>query len=179
MSRSARIAENRGQGDAGTGRDGSAYQRFVLTTVDFKNGRASHLMGHISSYKELRVYKAAMDAAMRIFEISKHFPAEERYSLTDQIRRASRSVCSNIGESWRKRRYRASFISKLSDSETEAEETRVWLEISWRCQYISEVEARSLDHEYDRILAQLVAMIDRPDPWLIKRGKFSKGKHPL
>ena len=60
-------------------------------------------MAHISSYKELRVYQAAMDAAMRIFEISKRFPPEERYSLTDQIRRASRSVCSNIGESWRKR----------------------------------------------------------------------------
>ena len=124
-------------------------------------------MAHISSYKELRVYKAAMDAAMRIFEISKRFPKEERYSLTDQIRRASRSVCSNIGESWRKRRYRAAFISKLSDSETEAEETRVWLEISWRCGYISKSEADDLDCIYDRILAQLVTMIDRPEEWLI------------
>jgi len=129
-------------------------------------------MTHISSYKELRVYQAAMDAAMRIFEISKRFPAEERYSLTDQMRRASRSVCSNIGESWRKRRYRAAFISKLSDSETEAEETRVWLEISWRCGYISQAEASSLDDEYDKILAQLVTMIDRPDPWLIKARKL-------
>ena len=124
-------------------------------------------MAHISSYKELRVYKAAMDAAMRIFEISKRFPKEERYSLTDQIRRASRSVCSNIGESWRKRRYRAAFISKLSDSETEAEETRVWLEISWRCGYISKSEADDLDYIYDRIVAQLVTMIDRPEHWLI------------
>jgi four helix bundle protein len=128
-------------------------------------------MGHISSYKELRVYQAALDAAMRIFEISKRFPEEEKYSLTDQMRRASRSVCSNIGESWRKRRYRAAFISKLSDSETEAEETRVWLEISWRCGYISQTEANSLDHEYDKILAQLVTMIDRPEPWLIKPRK--------
>ena len=126
-------------------------------------------MVHIQSYKELRVYKAAMDAAMRIFEISKGFPIEERYSLTDQIRRASRSVCSNIGESWRKRRYRAAFISKLSDSETEAEETRVWLEISLRCGYISEPEAEDLDCTYDRILAQLVTMIDRPEQWLVKR----------
>jgi four helix bundle protein len=123
---------------------------------------------HISSYKELRVYQAAMDAAMRIFEISKRFPAEERYSLTDQMRRASRSVCSNIGESWRKRRYRAAFISKLSDSETEAEETRMWLEISWRCGYISQSEAGDLDREYDKILAQLVTMIDRPESWLIR-----------
>ena len=124
-------------------------------------------MAHISSYKELRVYQAAMDAAMRIFEISKRFPPEERYSLTDQIRRASRSVCSNIGESWRKRRYRAAFVSKLSDSETEAEETRIWLEFSWRCGYISKAEADELDEEYDHILAQLVTMIDRPHQWLI------------
>ena len=124
-------------------------------------------MAHISSYKELRVYQAAMDAAMRIFQISKHFPAEERFSLTDQIRRASRSVCSNIGESWRKRRYRAAFISKLSDSEAEAEETRVWLEFSWRCGYISKSEAEDLDARYDHILAQLVLMIDRPEQWLI------------
>lgn len=81
-------------------------------------------MEHISSYKELRVYQKAMAAAMRIFELTKHFPIEERYSLTDQIRRASRSVCSNIGEAWRKRRYPAHFVSKLSDSEGEAEETR-------------------------------------------------------
>ena len=128
-------------------------------------------MTHISSYKELRVYQAAMDAAMRIFEISKRFPPEERYSLTDQMRRASRSVCSNIGESWRKRRYRAAFISKLSDSETEAEETRVWLEISWRCGYISRAEGDSLDKEYDNILGQLVTMIDRPEAWLIKPRK--------
>jgi four helix bundle protein len=125
-------------------------------------------MPHISSYKELRVYQAAIEAAMRIFEITKRFPPEERYGLTDQIRRASRSVCSNIGEAWRKRRYRAAFISKLSDSETEAEETRVWLEFSWRCRYISKAEALELDSEYDRILAQLVRMIDRPEQWLIR-----------
>ena len=130
-------------------------------------------MAHIPTYKELRVYNAAMDAAMRIFEISKQFPAEERYSLTDQIRRASRSVCSNIGESWRKRRYRAAFISKLSDSETEAEETRVWLEISCRCGYISRSEADELDCIYDRILAQLVTMIDRPEQWLINLRKIN------
>ena len=125
------------------------------------------LMSRITSYKQLRVYQAAMDAAMRIFQLSKRFPAEERYSLTDQIRRASRSVCSNIGEGWRKRRYRAAFVSKLSDSETEAEETRVWLEFSWRCGYISKAEADDLDEQYDHILAQLVLMIDRPEQWLI------------
>ena len=129
-------------------------------------------MAHIPSHKELRVYKAAMDAAMRIFEITKGFPAEERYSLTDQIRRASRSVCANIGEAWRKRRYGAHFVSKLSDSESEAEETRVWLEFSWRCGYLSETQASELDLEYDQIIAQLVRMIDRRDQWLISTRKI-------
>src|SRR5713101_4667532 len=110
---------------------------------------ASLFMEHISSYKELRVYQKAMVAAMRIFELTKHFPVEERYSLTDQIRRASRSVCSNIGEAWRKRRYPAHFVSKLSDSEGEAEETRVWLDLAFRCKYISEEEANDLDQTYD------------------------------
>lgn len=80
-------------------------------------------MERIQSYKELRVYKAAIDAAMQVFEITKRFPPEERYSMVDQMRRSSRSVCANIGEAWRKRRYPAHFRSKLSDSEGEAEET--------------------------------------------------------
>jgi len=128
-------------------------------------------MAHIQSYKELRVYQAAMQAAMRIFELSKSFPAKEKYSLTDQIRKASRSVCSNIGEAWRKRRYRAHFISKLSDSEGEAEETRVWLEISLNCGYRSNADASDLDQKYDRILAQLVNMIDHPEQWVISISK--------
>jgi len=128
-------------------------------------------MAHIQSYKELRVYQAAMQAARRIFELSKSFPAEEKYSLTDQIRKASRSVCSNIGEAWRKRRYRAHFISKLSDSEGEAEETRVWLEISLNCGYRSNADASDLDQKYDRILAQLVNMINHPEQWVISISK--------
>jgi four helix bundle protein len=101
-------------------------------------------MPNIRSYKELRVYQAAIEAAMRIFEITKRFPAEERFSMVDQMRRSSRSVCSNIGEAWRKRRYPAHFASKLSDSEGEAEETRVWLDIAFRCGYISKIEADEL-----------------------------------
>ena len=84
----------------------------------------------IQSYRDLRVYQAAMDAAMDIFQLSKSFPAEEKYSLTDQIRRSSRSVCANIGEGWRKRRYKAAFIAKISDAETEACETQIWLEFA-------------------------------------------------
>ena len=95
-------------------------------------------MEKIKSPKDLRVYQAAIDAAMRIFEITKRFPVEERYSMTDQMRRSSRSVCSNIGEAWRKRRYPAHFKSKLSDSEGESEETRVWLDLAFRCKYIYE-----------------------------------------
>lgn len=124
-------------------------------------------MGNIRSYRELRVYKAAMDAAMKIFELSKRFPSEEKYSLTDQMRRSSRSVCSNIGEAWRKRRYPAHFVSKLSDSESEAEETRVWIEVAYRCKYLSKEEAINLDRTYDGILAQLVTMIANPDKWTI------------
>jgi len=123
---------------------------------------------NIRSYKELRVYRAAMDATMEIFELSKNFPAEERYSLTDQMRRSSRSICTNIGEAWRKRRYPAHFVSKLSDSDGEAEETRVWIEFSERCRYISHDKAVRLDRVYDGILAQLVNMIFNKDDWTIR-----------
>ncbi|HEX6732807.1 MAG TPA: four helix bundle protein [Pyrinomonadaceae bacterium] len=125
-------------------------------------------MAKIRSYKELRVYKAAIDAAMKIFELSKRFPPEERFSLTDQMRQSSRSVCSNIGEAWRKRRYPAHFVSKLSDSEGEAEETRVWIEIAERCRYLTREEADSLDQTYDGILAQLVKMINNKNDWIIR-----------
>lgn len=86
----------------------------------------------INSYKDLRVYQQAMNLAVEIFQITKEFPKEEKYSLVDQIRRSSRSVCTNIAETWRKRRYKAAFIAKLSDAETEACETQVWIEISLR-----------------------------------------------
>ena len=129
-------------------------------------------MQHIQSYKDLRVYHAAIEAAMRVFELTKQFPIEERYSMVDQMRRSSRSVCSNIGEAWRKRRYPAHFKSKLSDSEGEAEETRVWADLALRCGYLSKSEADEIDKTYDGILGQLVRMIDRPDQWSITRRKL-------
>ena len=129
-------------------------------------------MEHIKSYKELRVYQAAIEAAMRIFELTKRFPAEEKFSMVDQMRRSSRSVCSNIGEAWRKRRYPAHFKSKLSDSEGEAEETRVWTDLALRCGYLSKSEADEIDAAYDGILGQLVRMIDRPDQWTISKRKI-------
>ena len=122
----------------------------------------------INTFRDLRVYKSAISAAMEIFEITKKFPAEEKYSLTDQIRRSSRSVCANIGEAWRKRRYRAAFIAKLSDSETEACETQVWLEMSFLCSYISKSQFEKLDKEYENIMGQLVNMIAGADKWLIR-----------
>ena len=125
-------------------------------------------MPNIRSYRELRVYQAAMDAAMEIFEITKKFPPEEKFSLTDQIRKASRSVCTNMGEAWRKRRYPLAFVSKMSDSEGEAVGTRVWLEFSERCHYMTHEDATRLDRVYDGILSQLVNMIFNKDDWTIK-----------
>ena len=124
-------------------------------------------MGNIRSYKELRVYQASMDAAMEIFELTQDFPAEEKYSLVDQMRRSSRSVCANIGEAWRKRRYPKHFSSKLNDAEGEAEETHIWLEIAWRCGYLVEAQVTELDDRYDKILGQLVRMASNPEQWTI------------
>ena len=122
----------------------------------------------INSYKELRVFQRAIDAAMEIFEITKGFPSEEKYSLTDQIRRSSRSVCTNIAEAWRKRRYKAAFIAKLSDVETEACETQVLIELCQRCEYIKEETAIKLDKNYDHIISQIILMIDNANKWIIK-----------
>lgn len=122
----------------------------------------------IGSYKELRVYQKAMDLAMEIFMQTKKFPSDEKYSLIDQIRRSSRSVCANIAEAWRKRRYKAAFIAKLSDAETEAAETQVHIEFAKRCGYISDDLAKKFDQEYDVIMSQLIRMIDNAGKWLIK-----------
>ena len=125
-------------------------------------------MGLIKSYRDLDVYKNAMDLAMKVFELTNSFPASERYNLTDQIRRSSRSVCTNIAEAWRKRRYKAAFIAKLSDSETEAAETQVSAEIALRCKYLDAQTCSELDQAYEKVLGQLVNMIDNADRWLIK-----------
>ena len=113
-----------------------------------------------------------MTAAMQIFEITKSFPSEEKYSMVDQIRRASRSVCANLAEAWRKRRYQANFVSKLSDCESEAEETRVWLEFAFKCKYINEQTFTELDSIYDLIydliIGQLVKMLSEPEKWTIR-----------
>jgi four helix bundle protein len=113
--------------------------------------------------RELNVYKLAFEAAMRIFEVSKIFPPDEKYSLTDQIRRSSRSVCSNLSEGWRKRRYQAVFINKLTDSQQEAAETQTWLEFALRCRYISQALFDELDEQYEHISAMLITMERKSD----------------
>lgn len=124
-------------------------------------------MGHMRCCRELRVYQTAMQAAMQVYDATKTFPADERYSLTDQIRRSSRSVCANIAEACRKRRYPAHFVAKVSDTESEAEETRVWLEFAYRCGHMSRETAVALDAQYDIILGQLVSMATEPEKWRI------------
>jgi four helix bundle protein len=122
---------------------------------------------NIRHFRELRVWQVALDVAMRIFEITKRFPPEERYSMTDQMRRSSRSVAANIAEAWRKRRYPAAFVSKLSDAETEAAETQTWLEFAARCGYLTKDQADSLSEEYERLCSQLIIMIENPHDWTI------------
>lgn len=119
----------------------------------------------IKKHTDLDVYKAAFGAAMGILELSKAFPKEERYSLTDQVRRSSRSVCANLAEAWRKRRYEAAFIAKLTDCEAEAAETEVWLHFAVKCQHIDHDTAKSLYQEYEGILGMLVRMIETADKW--------------
>lgn len=123
---------------------------------------------NIRHFRELEVYRLAMDSAMKIFEISKLFPKEEKYSLTDQIRRSSRSVCANIAEAWRKRRYPNAFVSKLSDADAESAETQVWLEFAVKCGYLEENFFKELDATYNHILGKLVNMLTRPEQWTIR-----------
>ncbi|MBI5564944.1 MAG: four helix bundle protein [Chloroflexi bacterium] len=123
----------------------------------------------IENHTDLLVYQKAFEAAMRIFELSKSFPKEETYSMTDQIRRSSRSVCSNVAEAWRKRRYEAMFISKLADAEGEAAETQVWLEFAVKCKYLKRDEAATLYTAYREVIRTLVGMINHPETWVIRK----------
>jgi four helix bundle protein len=123
----------------------------------------------IKTYRELNVYQNAMNTAMELCEITKGFPVEERYSMIDQMRRPSRSVCTNIAESWRKRRYRAAFIAKLNDAESEACETQVWIEFAHNCGFIDKPVSDRIDDTYEHIISQLVKMIEDADRWLIRQ----------
>jgi four helix bundle protein len=122
----------------------------------------------MASFKDLTVYKKAFELAMEIFEISKRFPKEERYSLTDQVRRSSRSVVASIAEAYRKRDYEAYFISKISDADMENSETNVWLDFAKACNYISIEEKTGLEDKADEVGRLLNHMITSPEKYLKK-----------
>jgi four helix bundle protein len=126
-------------------------------------------MANIRSFKELKVWQRAIEGAVSVFEITKAFPDSERFSLTDQIRRSSRSVPANISEAWRKRRYAAAFVSKLNDAEGEAAETQIHTELARRFGYLKDAEAARLDREYEEILAMLTDMASHPEQWTIRK----------
>jgi len=123
----------------------------------------------IRTHRDLEVYEKAFGAAMMIFECSKSFPKEETYSLTDQMRRSSRSVCANLAEAWRKRRYEASFVSKLSDCEAEAAETQTWIEFAVKSDYLDRDTANRLYKTYDEIIGTFVGMIVHSDKWILAK----------
>ena len=120
------------------------------------------------SFKDLKVYQIAFEAANTIFKISKRFPKEETYSLIDQIRRSSRSVCVNIGEGYRKRLYPKHFTSKMTDADGEATETSIWLDFAFSCEYISQDELNFLQSKYQEIGKMLNSMANHPEKFTPK-----------
>lgn len=124
--------------------------------------------GLVKKHQDLEVYKMAFDAAMEIFDLSKKFPIEERFSLTDQIRRSSRSVCANFAEAWRKRRYKAAFVAKLNDCEAEAAETQTWIEFVVKCGYLNSDTGREVYRTYNKVLSGFNNMINNSESWLMK-----------
>ncbi len=123
----------------------------------------------IKTHTDLEVYRKPFDAAMQLSEASKSFPKEETYSLTDQVRHSSRSVCANLSEAWRKRRYEAGFVAKLNDCEAEAAETQTWIEFAVKCEYLGREIASDLYKTYDEILGTFVGMINHPETWILKK----------
>jgi four helix bundle protein len=124
-------------------------------------------VSRIQNHEDLDVYRLAFDAAMTIFRLSKAFPKEETYSLTDQMRRSSRSVCSNIAEAWRKRRYEAAFVSKLNNAEAEAAETQTWIKFAVECGYLDSEIGSDLHKSCDLVIGKIVNMIRKPVPWVL------------
>ena len=122
-------------------------------------------MERIKTHRELKVFQLSFEAGMKIFGITKSFPKNEMYSLTDQVRRSSRSVSGNLAEAFRKRKYPKAFVAKLSDSEGEAAETQVWLDYALGCNYIDKEAHSILNDKYDHIIAMLVSMSNKPENW--------------
>jgi four helix bundle protein len=120
------------------------------------------------SFKSLKVYQLSYELAMEIFEITKSFPKDEKYSITDQIRRSSRSVCSNIAEAYRKRRYPKNFTSKITDSDGEASETTVWIDFAYDCKYINNDIKDKLLKQYEEVGRMLGSMANNAEKFLPK-----------
>ncbi len=120
----------------------------------------------MGSYKDLEAFKKAYALAMDIFEISKSFPAEEKYSLTDQVRRSSRSVCANFGEAYRRRNYPAHFVSKLTDSDAENTETEIWIKFAFDCKYVNEGTFLNLESRSSEVGRMIGHMINNPEKYL-------------
>ena len=118
-------------------------------------------------HTDLPVYQASFSAACKVFDVSRRFPKEETYALTDQIRRSSRSVCANIAEAWRKRRFEKAFVSTLNIAEAESAETQVWIQFAVECNFLDRENAAELYDQYNEILAQITHLIRKPDPWLL------------
>jgi four helix bundle protein len=127
----------------------------------------------IRNHEELDFYKLAFSSAMKVFQLTKAFPKTETFSLTDQVRRSSRSVCTNLTEAWRKRRYEASFLNRLNDAEAEAAETQTWIRFAVCCGYVKEDVGNDMCESYNRILGKIVNMIINPGPWLMLRANQS------
>ena len=125
--------------------------------------------GKVTHHWQLDVYKLSVEVAMRLFELSKRFPREEMYSLTDQMRRSSRSVSGHIAEDRRRRRYEAAFCDKLNGAESEAAESQSWIEYPVRCGYMTRKDGRETHRIYDQIIGKLVRMQNNPEVWLLRR----------
>jgi four helix bundle protein len=122
----------------------------------------------VGNYWELDVYNLAKEGRQRVFELSRGFPKGEMYSLTDQIRRSSRSVCAHIAEAWGRRLYRADFVNRLNQAESEARETQCWLETAVECGYVAKDVGQELFQLYNNVIGKLVTMENRPDQWLLR-----------
>ena len=134
--------------------------------------------GMVRHFRELRVYQDAFGAAMIIFQLSRSWPQEERYSLTNQIRRASRAVSANIAEAWRKRRYPAHFTSKLSDADSETAETQAWLDFAHSCGYLTKKQFSELDQTYEGVSGGLVTMMESAKRWCGPAKKLPHAQTP-
>ena len=121
----------------------------------------------ITHFRQLNVYSLAKNVANKIYEMSKSFPVEEKYGLTDQIRRSSRSVCANLAEAWRRRRYKAAFIAKLNDCESECSETQVWLEFAKDHGYINDAMFVTLDADCEQIIGKIVTIVNQSEKWIL------------